>query len=124
SLALALKSNPHLRELDLSYNHPGESGVKLLSDLLEDPHCTLEKLQVDHRGKIRIKPGPQKYAVNLTLDPNTVNRRLSLSERNRKVKWVREDQSYPDHPDRFYFWPQVLSVESLTGRCYWEVQWN
>ncbi|KAL6471857.1 hypothetical protein MHYP_G00205070, partial [Metynnis hypsauchen] len=124
SLASALKSNPHLRELDLSYNHPGESEVKLLSDLLEDPHCTLEKLQVDHGGKIRIKPGPQKYAVNLTLDPNTVNRRLSLSERNRKVKWVREDQLYPDHPDRFDVWPQVLSVESLTGRCYWEVQWS
>ncbi|KAL6471882.1 hypothetical protein MHYP_G00205320, partial [Metynnis hypsauchen] len=45
SLASALNSNPHLRELDLSYNHPGESGVKLLSDLLEDPHCTLKKLQ-------------------------------------------------------------------------------
>ncbi|KAL6471886.1 hypothetical protein MHYP_G00205360, partial [Metynnis hypsauchen] len=125
SLASALKSNPsHLRELDLSYNHPGESGVKLLSDLLEDPHCTLKKLQVDHRGKIRIKRGPQKYAVNLTLDPNTVNRHLSLSERNRKVKLAREVQSYPDHPDRFDFWPQVLSVESLTGRCYWEVQWS
>ncbi|KAL7881045.1 hypothetical protein SRHO_G00032990, partial [Serrasalmus rhombeus] len=42
SLASALISNPsHLRELDLSYNHPGESGVKLLSDLLEDPHCAL-----------------------------------------------------------------------------------
>ncbi|XP_066532292.1 NACHT, LRR and PYD domains-containing protein 12-like isoform X2 [Hoplias malabaricus] len=46
SMALALKSNPsHLRELDLSYNHPGESGAKLLSDLLQDPHCALEKLQ-------------------------------------------------------------------------------
>ncbi|KAL6491415.1 hypothetical protein MHYP_G00017600 [Metynnis hypsauchen] len=125
SLASALKSNPsNLRELDLSYNHPGESGVKLLSDLLEDPHCALEKLQVDHGGKIRMKPGVEKYAVVLTLDPNTVHRRLSLSEGNRKVERVREVQSYPDHPDRFENYPQVLSVESLTGRCYWEVQWS
>ncbi|XP_017539987.1 NLR family CARD domain-containing protein 3-like [Pygocentrus nattereri] len=123
SLASALKSNPsYLRNLDLTYNHPGESGGKLLSDLLEDPHYTLEKLQVDHGGKIRMKPGLKKYVCDLTLDPNTVNRSLSLSESNRKVKWVR-DQSYPDHPERFD-WLQVLSVQSLTGRCYWEVQWS
>ncbi|XP_036439598.1 NACHT, LRR and PYD domains-containing protein 12-like isoform X2 [Colossoma macropomum] len=125
SLASALKSNPsHLRELDLTYNHPGESGVKLLADLLEDPLCALEKLQVDHGGKIRIKPGLKKYAVDLTLDPNTMNRFVSLSERNRKVDGMREDQHYPDHPDRFDIWSQVLSVETLTGRCYWEVQWS
>ncbi|KAI4879726.1 hypothetical protein NFI96_007602 [Prochilodus magdalenae] len=46
ALVSALKSNPsHLRELNLSANNPGESGVKLLSGLLEDPHCKLEKLQ-------------------------------------------------------------------------------
>ncbi len=30
---------------------------------------------------------------------------------------------YPDHPERFDF-PQVLCVESLTGRCYWEAEWS
>uniref|UniRef100_A0A3B4E6C9 B30.2/SPRY domain-containing protein n=1 Tax=Pygocentrus nattereri TaxID=42514 RepID=A0A3B4E6C9_PYGNA len=125
SLASALKSNPsYLRELDLTYNHPGMSGVKLLSDLLEDPHCTLEKLQVGHGGKIRMKPGLKKYVYDLTLDSNTANRFLSLSERNRKVERVTEDQRYPGHPDRFDDCYQVLSVESLTGRCYWEVQWS
>ncbi|XP_036419166.1 LOW QUALITY PROTEIN: NACHT, LRR and PYD domains-containing protein 12-like [Colossoma macropomum] len=46
ALVSALKSNPsHLRELNLLSNKPGDSGVKLLSDLLEDPHCKLETLQ-------------------------------------------------------------------------------
>jgi len=43
----ALKSNPsHLRELDLSWNKLGDSGVKNLSDLLMNTQFKLEKLEL------------------------------------------------------------------------------
>ncbi|XP_038840926.1 stonustoxin subunit beta-like, partial [Salvelinus namaycush] len=58
------------------------------------------------------------------LDPNTVDRHLSLSEENRKVTCRREKQPYPDHPERFEDCRQVLCREGLTGRCYWEAEWS
>ncbi|XP_032439922.1 tripartite motif-containing protein 16-like [Xiphophorus hellerii] len=73
----------------------------------------------------KTRDGFLKLLKIITLDPNTLNRFLILSEGNRKVTFANHKQSYPDHPDRFDgFCYQVLSTESLTGRCYWEVEWR
>ncbi|XP_034068712.1 tripartite motif-containing protein 16-like [Gymnodraco acuticeps] len=65
------------------------------------------------------------YSQEITLDPNTAYKRLVLSEGSRKATYMTQHQSYSSHPDRFtYCYPQVLSRESLTGRCYWEVEWR
>ncbi|XP_035847725.1 tripartite motif-containing protein 16-like [Sander lucioperca] len=70
----------------------------------------------------KTRAGFLKYSREITLDPNTVNTRLLLSEGNRKATLMSKKQSYSSHPDRFTEEWQVLSRESLTGRCYWEVE--
>nr|XP_024657019.1 tripartite motif-containing protein 16-like [Maylandia zebra] len=72
----------------------------------------------------KTRPEFLKYSHEITLDPNTANTWLLLSEGNRKVTFMNQQQSYSDHPDRFTVYYQVLSRESLTGRCYWEVEWR
>ncbi|XP_034558249.1 tripartite motif-containing protein 16-like [Notolabrus celidotus] len=63
-----------------------------------------------------------KYSRDITLDPNTAHTLLLLSDGNRKATYMKKYQSYSSHPDRFTDRCQVLSRESLTGRCYWEVE--
>lgn len=62
-------------------------------------------------------------ACQLELDPNTAHRNLQLSDDNKKVTVVMEEQPYPDHPERFDHccW-QLLCKNGLTGRSYWEVK--
>ncbi|XP_012725269.2 tripartite motif-containing protein 16 [Fundulus heteroclitus] len=99
-----------------------------LLDVLEDTWASLSHT-VTEADVLLSEPEPKtraeflKYSTTITLDPNTANGYLLLSEGNRKATLMGVKQVYPDHPDRFTDW-QVLSRESLTGRCYWEVEWG
>ncbi|ROL49921.1 NLR family CARD domain-containing protein 3 [Anabarilius grahami] len=77
ALTLALRSNPsHLRELDLSVNKIGKS-VNLLSDVLQNPHCKLEKLGLSDCGVT--DEGCAALTLALRSNPSHL-RELSLSE--------------------------------------------
>ncbi|XP_029685426.1 stonustoxin subunit alpha-like [Takifugu rubripes] len=97
--------------------------TKQLSAVLEDPELSLEVLRLDHCGKERLKSGLKKYHCELSVDTNTVHRSIQVSN-NKVMRTVAEDQPYPDHPERFEDCIQLLCSNSLTGRCYWEVEWT
>ncbi|XP_055016972.1 erythroid membrane-associated protein-like [Boleophthalmus pectinirostris] len=122
ALASALSSAPsHLRELDLSYNHPGPSAELLTALRNRRP---LLSVRLDPAGECWMVPGLRKYSCEFSLDPNTIHRKLKLSEDKQRVTSEKEEQLYPDHEDRFTDQTQVLSSSGLRGRCYWEVECN
>ncbi|XP_043990425.1 tripartite motif-containing protein 16-like [Gambusia affinis] len=98
-----------------------------LQDVLRDSWTNIS-LMVTEVDVLLSEPEPKsrdgfmRYSCEITLDPNTAHTQLLLSEGNRKVRLMDQPQSYPRHPDRFTHYYQALSRESLTGRCYWEVE--
>ncbi|XP_065118401.1 E3 ubiquitin/ISG15 ligase TRIM25-like [Paramisgurnus dabryanus] len=65
-----------------------------------------------------------QYFRLFSLDPNTAHRRIHLYEENTAATYTDTYQHFPEHPDRFKVFPQVLCRESLCGRCYWEIEWS
>ncbi|XP_037393311.1 tripartite motif-containing protein 16-like isoform X3 [Pygocentrus nattereri] len=118
------------------HQHPSFDGVRKslceIKERLEEfckeefrkisPHAAA--VQTISSSEPRTREDFLQYFCPLTLDPNIVNHQLSLSEQNRVVKWRGGHQRYSDHPERFDHWKQVLCKESLSGRCYWEVEWR
>ncbi|KAG1930237.1 tripartite motif-containing protein [Pimephales promelas] len=102
--------------------------VHQLRDKLED-FCKDELKKISDRVTFtnivpRTRNDLLQYLLPLTLDLNTVNKYIHLTENNRVITYTNTVQPYPDHPDRFDDVWQVLCRESVCGRCYWEIEWS
>uniref|UniRef100_A0A3Q3NIS0 Neoverrucotoxin subunit beta-like n=1 Tax=Mastacembelus armatus TaxID=205130 RepID=A0A3Q3NIS0_9TELE len=81
------------------------------------------KIHIDVE-KLTDKSDVMWYMCDLTLDINTAHKVVKISEGNKKAGNTTHKHPYPDRPERFDWWPQVVCNEGLTGRCYWEVEWS
>nr|XP_055051755.1 finTRIM family, member 86 isoform X2 [Misgurnus anguillicaudatus] len=77
------------------------------------------------------KPAPKareemlKFRIEPTFDQNSAYRHIRLSNANRKATLCAENQNYPETPERFTYWRQVMCVETLAGSpYYWEMEWT
>uniref|UniRef100_A0A673IZT6 B30.2/SPRY domain-containing protein n=1 Tax=Sinocyclocheilus rhinocerous TaxID=307959 RepID=A0A673IZT6_9TELE len=111
TLALSLKDNSYLRELDLRYNDLGNIGQE----------HELPSLSISTGGECGHQPGLDKYFVALTFDSQTANEHLYLSENNTVVTHQREKQHLPANDERFDKCNQVLSLQPLIGRRFFKV---
>uniref|UniRef100_A0A3B4UIL6 B30.2/SPRY domain-containing protein n=1 Tax=Seriola dumerili TaxID=41447 RepID=A0A3B4UIL6_SERDU len=125
SSAINVRPLRHFEDVTAAVSQLREKLQDVLTETWTNISLTLTEVDV-----LLSQPEPKtradflRYSQEITLDPNTANTRLLLSEGNRKATVMSQQQSYPRHPDRFTTHPQVLSRESLTGRCYWEVEWR
>ncbi|KAM4575835.1 tripartite motif-containing protein 16-like [Odontesthes bonariensis] len=134
----ALSDSPDLSSINmcpLRYFEDVTAAVSELRDKLEDilrESWTNISLMVTEVDVLLSQPQPEpksragflKYSREITLDPNTAQNRLFLSEGNRKAELKAQNMGYPNHTERFSVLYQILSQECLTGRSYWEVEWG
>ncbi|XP_060731304.1 E3 ubiquitin-protein ligase TRIM39-like isoform X2 [Tachysurus vachellii] len=116
----SLCSPPHTQDwidITITTRLNVETLRRALSQLQETLREEMEKLH-----KIKLKRIRQ-YAVDVTLDPDTANPYLILSDDGKQVAFRDKRQKLPDNPERFDHCVCVLGKEGFTsGRFYYEVQ--
>ncbi|XP_059418453.1 tripartite motif-containing protein 16-like [Carassius carassius] len=123
--SFTVSSHPNFDEVVKSVSQLRDKLQQFCTDEIERLSKTVKTIQV-------IVPSHQfttrkeflQYSRLLTLDLNSVNYNLRLFEENTVITYSDTRLPYPDHPDRFDCWTEALCRESVTGRCYWEVEWT
>uniref|UniRef100_A0A8C4WEU3 B30.2/SPRY domain-containing protein n=1 Tax=Gopherus evgoodei TaxID=1825980 RepID=A0A8C4WEU3_9SAUR len=64
----------------------------------------------------------QGLGANVTLDPNTANAQLIVSEDRKSVRRGIAQQEVPDNPERFHSFCLLGCERFTSGRHYWEVE--
>ncbi|KAL6103760.1 uncharacterized protein ACO6RY_13639 [Pungitius sinensis] len=121
---------PGIKVRPLSYFEDVVASVSQIRDKLQEllsekwPKVLRTVTEVDGllSQQLRTREEFLQYAFQLTLNPNTSNHGMVLSEKRRKVTTM-PFNLFDGSPNRFTSY-QILSSESMTGRCYWEVEWD
>ncbi|KAM9349665.1 tripartite motif-containing protein 16-like [Symphorus nematophorus] len=143
-ISLSLSLSPIIKTTDTSsinirplrYFEDVTAAVSELRNKLQDvlrENWTNVSLTVTEVDVLLSQPEPKttadflKYSREITLDPNTANAQVFLSEGNRKARFTMYKETRYNDPynykKQFTFF-QGMSTESLSERCYWEVEWS
>ncbi|XP_044198433.1 E3 ubiquitin-protein ligase TRIM39-like isoform X2 [Thunnus albacares] len=116
----SLKAAPPTKDwTEVSVRPPSYEGtvVRAVTQLEETLSEEMKKLFEAELKRV------QRYAVDVTLDPDTAHPKLILSDDGKQVNHGDVKKNLPDNPERFSLCPGVLGKQSFSsGRFYFEVQ--
>ncbi|XP_051985235.1 tripartite motif-containing protein 16-like protein isoform X2 [Xyrauchen texanus] len=122
SAKLAVSSLPSFDGIEKSVSHLKEQIEDFCKEEIQNISDRVTTIEIISNPEPKRREEFLQYFRQFNPDENTVHKNLCLSEGNRVIATTRSIQPYPDHPDRFDYHYQVLSKDSVCGRCYWEVE--